>query len=136
MAANTNPIFPLTPVVGFGKLTTANNVYDGTGTQVTLLTAGTNGTRLDSIKIKHLGTNAATVLRVFLNNGNDNTVATNNSLLLEVSINSANASASAALTEIYDLDVNKSIPAGYRVMVSIGTTISAGISVNLFGGDY
>ena len=46
MPANTSPVFPLTPVVPVGQtLTTANTAKDGTGTVVTLYTAGANGDR-------------------------------------------------------------------------------------------
>lgn len=136
MAANTTPIFPLTPVIGFGKLLTANNVYDGTGTMVTLLTAGINGTRLDSVKVKQLGTNVSTVLRLFLNNGSDNNVATNNTLLAELAIPSSSSSAYLALSENLTLPLDISIPSGYVLNACIGTTIASGINVNVFAGDY
>lgn len=136
MAANTTPIFPLTPVIGFGKLTTANNVYDGTGTMVTLLTAGINGTRLDSVKVKQLGTNVSTVLRLFINNGSDNNVATNNTLLAELAIPSSTSSTYSALSENLTLPLDISIPSGYVLNACIGVTIASGISVNVFAGDY
>ena len=41
-------------------------------------TAGVNGARVDEIQAIHLGTNVATALRIFINNGSDPTVATNN----------------------------------------------------------
>lgn len=136
MAANTTPIFPLTPVVGFGKITTANNVYDGTGTQVTLITGGTNGTRLDSFKVKALGTNSQTVLRLFLNNGSDSTIASNNTLIAELTIGNSAANASSQLSEAYTVPLNISIPNGYNLNACIGTTIASGISVTVFGGNY
>ena len=63
MPANITPIFPLTPKVSWTTLTTANTAKDGTGTVGTCYTAGTNGARVDYLKVRALGTNVATVLR-------------------------------------------------------------------------
>jgi len=145
MAANTNPIFPITPKVEWGKLTTANIAKDGTGTVVTLFTAGANGARIDQIKVRALGTNVATVLRLFINNGSTNTTATNNSLVHEVTIAATTLSETAALTD-NDITIIKNttetvvpvpfLPAGYKIQATIGTTIAAGIQITVFGGDY
>jgi len=144
MAANTNPIFPITPKVEWGKLTTANIAKDGTGTVVTLFTAGANGARIDQIKVRALGTNVATVLRLFINKGSTNTTATNNSLVHEVTIAATTLSETAALTD-NDITIAKGsdvlspipfLPAGYKIQATIGTTIAAGIQVTVSGGDY
>jgi len=81
MTANTQPIFPLTPKVSWGTVTTANTAKDGTGTVVTVFTAGADGSRIDQIKVRALGTNVATVIRFFVNNGSTNATAANNSLV-------------------------------------------------------
>lgn len=135
MPANTSPIFPISPKVSWGTLTTANTAMDGTGTQVTVFTAGSFGARVDKLRIKALGTNVATVLRVFINNGSDATVATNNALLAEKTIAATTASAVAALAEeVLELDV--ALPAGYKLNVAIGTTVAAGLHVICEGGDF
>ena len=74
MAANTIPIFPLTPKVSWGKVITADATaaknHDGTSaTAILLFTAGVNGARIDEIRAVALGTNIATALRIFINNG-------------------------------------------------------------------
>ena len=135
MPANTTPIFPLTPKVSWATLTTANTAKDGTGTVGTCYTAGTNGARVDYLKVRALGTNVATVLRVFVNNGSDNATAGNNSLVLEQTIAATTLSETAALADnLVQLDM--SIPAGYKINVTIGTTVAAGLQVTAFGGDY
>ena len=55
MPANTQPIFTLTPNNGRVKLTTANTTRDlsVTTNAALLLTAGTNGTRVDTIEFTH-----------------------------------------------------------------------------------
>ena len=135
MPANTSPIFPLTPNLAWATLTAANTAKDGTGTVVTVFTAGANGARLDYLKVRALGTNVATVLRVFVNNGNDPTVATNNSLFLEQTIAATTLSEVAQLVDnIIQLDL--SLPVGYKINVTIGTTVAAGLQVTGVGGDY
>lgn len=135
MAANLSPIFPLTPVISWGKVTTANTAKDGTGTVVPVFTAGVNGARVDYLKVRALGTNVATVLRVFVNNGSTNATDTNNSLILEQTIAATTLSETAQLLDnLVTLDL--SLPAGYVVNVTIGTTVAAGLQVTGVGGNY
>jgi hypothetical protein len=144
MAVNTSPIYPLTPQIGFGTLTTANTAKDGTGTQVTIATGGEFGSRVDQIKVRALGTNVATVMRFFINNGEDNSVATNNSLIHEVT---CAATTLSEVDELADIDVVISkgddtvipipyLPAGYKINVAIGTTVDAGLQVTCHYADY
>ncbi|SEU32819.1 hypothetical protein [Paenibacillus sp. NFR01] len=145
MPANTTPIFPITPVVSWGTVTTANTAKDGTGTMVTVFTAGANGARIDQIKVRHKGANVATALRFFINNGNDASVAANNSLVHEATIALANANEAAALAD-FDITIPKNttetacpipyLPPNYKLNIAIGTTVAAGLQVTVFGGNY
>mgnify|MGYP007002350095 FL=1 len=135
MPANINPIYPLTPKVSWGQIATANVAKDGTGTVVTVFTAGANGARVDYLKVRAKGTNVATVLRIFINNGSDPTVADNNALVLEQTIAATTNSETASLADnLITLDM--SIPAGYKITCTIGTTVAAGLVVTAFAGDY
>ena len=81
MAANTSPIFVGTPNTGiYAGITAANTATDGTGTVYTVFTAGANGSYVRRLLIKPLGTNVATVMRVFVNNGSSQGTAANNVL--------------------------------------------------------
>lgn len=144
MAANTTPIFPLTPKISWGKVLTANIAKDGTGTMVPVFTAGVNGSKIDQIKVRALGTNVATVLRFFINNGSDNATAANNTLIHEVTISATILSEVAALTD-NDILITKGVevmvpipylPPGYKINVAVGTTIAAGLQVTVHGADY
>ena len=145
MPANVTPIFPIRPKVSWGRLTTANTAKDGTGTVVDLFTAGADGARIDQIKVRAQGTNVATVLRLFINNGLTNATAANNSLVHETTIAATTLSETAALVD-NDITILKNttetvvpvpfLPAGYKIQATIGTTIAAGIQVTVFGGDY
>lgn len=135
MPANTSPIFPLTPNVSWVPLATANTAKDGTGTAPVLFTAGANGSRLDTVKVKAKGTNVATVLRLFLNNGSDPATAGNNTLYMESTIAATTLSEVALLAET-ELALDLALPAGYKILVTIGTTVAAGLQVTAVGGDY
>lgn len=135
MPANTSPIFPLTPNLAWATLTAANTAKDGTGTVATVFTAGANGARVDYLKVRALGTNVATVIRVFVNNGSTNATAANNTLIVDQTIAATTNSETAQLVDnIIPLDL--SLPAGYVVNVTIGTTVAAGLQVTGVGGDY
>jgi len=137
MPANTTPIFPLTPKINWGAtaLATANAAKDGTGTVLTVFTAGANGGRVDYIKSRAIGTNTATVMRVFINNGSDPTTAANNVLFMERTIAATTLSEVAELADVY-IPLDLSLPAGYVLNVTIGTTVAAGLRVSAVGGDY
>lgn len=137
MAANTAPIFSLTPIVTFLALqTTGNNNYDGTNGAVTAMyTAGSNGSFVRTIMAEAAGTNIATVLRVWINNGSTNGTAANNSLALQFSLPATTASASTATAHI-EIPVNIQLPASYKLYGVLGTTVAAGWTFSTHGGDY
>ena len=136
MAVTALPIFAQTPIFNVGAtVTTANTAKDGTGTVVLLYTAGANGSRLDTIKVRSTGTAVATVVRIFVNNGAVNTTATNNSLYVEATIAATTLSEVAALADNV-ITMNISLPATYRVYATIGTTVATPLQVSAVGGDY
>lgn len=51
------------------QVTTANTNRNGTGTIVTVFTAGSSGSRIDDISIDATGTTTAGVVRLFINDG-------------------------------------------------------------------
>ena len=136
MAVTALPIFAQTPIFTVGAtVTTANTAKDGTGTVVLIYTAGVNGSRIDNIKVRSTGTAVATALRVFVNNGATNATATNNSLYVEATIAATTLSEVAALVDNL-IPMNISLPATYRVYVTIGTTVATPLQVSAAGGDY
>lgn len=138
MTQNTQPIFPKLPSIQWypAALTSANTAYDGTGTVATVFTAdATNGSRLDYLKVRALGTNVATVLRVFINNGSTNATVANNTLYMERTLPSTTISAVAETADVY-IPMDISLPPGYVVNVTIGTAVAAGLRVTAIGGHY
>lgn len=136
MAANTAPIYSKVADIQWGTVTTANTAKDGTGTQVTVFTAdATNGGRVDKLKVRAAGTNVATALRVFINNGSTNATAGNNSLYTEATIAATTLSEVSALADT-EILLGLSLPPGYKLNVAIGTTVAAGLAVTAVGGKY
>jgi hypothetical protein len=139
MAANTAPISPITPTpLAFNTVhqLTANTAMDGTGTVNLIMTAGTNGSRVNRLVVQHLGTNVATVMRIFLNNGSTNATATNNSLVAEATI-AANTLSQVAASVPVTIPLNQVMPAGYKLYYTIGTTVASGHAVTAVdAGDY
>ena len=137
MSANTAPIFTLTPAVEWGPtlITTANTAKDGTGTVLTVFTAGTNGSYIQRVRFRTAGTNVATVARLFINNGSASSTAANNILFDEISLTATTLSETTAQAS-FDIPMNFALPAGYVLNVTIGTSVAAGWYVSTVGGDY
>ena len=137
MAANTAPIFLRTQKLGYITTgTSANTAFDGTGTVATIFTAdATNGSKIEKVKLKHMGTNVATVVRLFINNGSTNATAANNSLYKEFTVAANTASQTDESLEM-ELAIDLPLPAGYKLNTTIGTAIASGIMVTAVGGDY
>jgi len=70
MAANIDPIFLIRGSFTPGRLTAANTASDGSGSLVTVVTAGTDGTRVDGVRFLNSQASAAAssakVFRIFL----------------------------------------------------------------------
>ena len=143
LAASTSPAFASVPPSNFtpGSLTAANTATDGTGTVLLLATApatASGGSLVESIRCMHLGTNVATVARVFLNNGSTPTVAGNNALIGEKTI-PANTLTQTAESVPQDIPLNQVLKANAstpeRIYVVIATAVAAGIKFTAKGGD-
>ena len=133
----TAPQFAATPNAGTPvSITAANTATDGTGTVNLIFTAGMSGSFLPSLRVKPLGTNVATLLRVFRNNGSVPTTAANNALIDEVPIAASTVSQIDDM-ETYDVYLGLILAATERIYVTIGTEVAAGVKVtSINGGDF
>lgn len=143
MPANTSPIFTLTPKASWwtAAITAVNTSLAGagtTGTDVfTVFTAGANGSFVQRVRFKAAATGgAAACARVFINTAaNTNPVAGDSVLFDEITLPLTTVSTSSA-TAVYELPLNFAIPAGYRIMVTLGATVTGGWYASCIGGDY
>jgi hypothetical protein len=156
-APNTLPIMSRVAVIGWnttdadvgltaGPLKTANTARDGTGRVLTIFTAdATNGGRVERVRARAVGTNVASVLRIFINNGASTATPANNILWAEVSLPATTLSEVAALANVEIPNAATVpdatgfplvLPPGHRLTVAIGTTVAAGWMVTAVGGAY
>jgi hypothetical protein len=138
MAANNNPIFTRNADLQWwtAAQTAANTAKDGTGTVATVFTAdATEGGFVHKLVARAAGTNVATVLRVFINNGATNATPANNILFAEMTLPATTLSEVAAQAS-YELALNIALPAGYKINCTIGTAVAAGYYLSVAGGKY
>lgn len=137
MAGNPTPIFSkVADWQWANSVLTGNTALDGTGTSYLVFTAdATNGGYVKKLRIRHLGANIATVLRVFINNGSTTATASNNVLFDEIGIQANTLSQTSAST-VYELPINEALPPGYKIYVTVGTTIATGLGVTAVAGKY
>lgn len=138
MAANKDPIYVLTPNYTVGQtIQTANTAKDGTGTVVTVYTAGANGDAPVGIIFRATGTNTATVARIFVNNGSTNTTATNNTLIGEITLAGTTLSEVGALAAYYwPFPDGFRLVASHKINITIGTTVAATYQILCHGGSF
>jgi hypothetical protein len=144
MSGNTAPIFSKAGDVskdaatGMAQgITSAAADYDGAGANnVLVFTAdATNGGFIQRLRFKAKGTNVATVMRVYINNGSTPGTAANNAFYGEISLPATTASATAATAEI-DYPMGFALPPGFRIYVGLGTAVAAGWVVTPIAGQY
>jgi hypothetical protein len=136
-ALNTSPIYTASGDTQWAvSATTANTTKDlSSGTIFTVFTASATGRYVQRIRFKPLGTNVATVARVWINNGSSNTTAANNTYWDDISLPATTVSEVSA-QPTFELPLNMALPAGYKIMVTLGTAVAAGYTITVIGGKY
>jgi hypothetical protein len=138
MPANVQPIYTRVPDIQWATSTVlaANTTKDLTsGTIYPVFTAGTEGSFVQRIRFRALGTNVVTVGRIWINNGSTTGTAANNTLWDEITLNATTGTETAALAT-QELPLNIGLPPGYVLYVTLGTVVVAGFDVTVIGGDY
>lgn len=128
MAANTSPIFSLTPQIGVGAATAANTVGDGGGTIATdifkVFTAGADGAWVSRIRFQAASSAAATnttatVARVFVSSITSGaTTNANTFLIAEVGLGVVAADHSTNATNPVDIQLNFALPASWTILIT------------------
>lgn len=129
-----NPAFAATPRCALAQVVTANAARDGSGTVVTVFTAGASGSRIDAISVKAVGVTTAGMVRLFINDG------TNTRLLTEVPVRAKTPAATLPAEETHLSLGNLSqilpliLPTGYSLVASTEKTET--FNILAFGGNY
>lgn len=142
MPANTVPIFSRLGDIGIiESMTAANNTIDiTTGTSYLAYTAdATNGSYVQKIVVKANPANnsAASVVRVWLNNGATTGTSANSALYTEMALPATTTSATAPLPD-FVIPLNIALPAGWRIYLTFGTAPggSAEFTATTIAGKY
>lgn len=134
MAANTSPIFALTPEAKFVTVTAATT--DRTGATTTnlaeLLTAASDGTKITQIGAKVAGTNAATNVLIFITN----TSGTSPKLFDEIALPAITASTTVTSQRQVTAYSDLQLKSGQKVLVGITVAITDGVNIFAIKGDY
>lgn len=145
MPANTSPIYSIVGNIdsvaannsGLVVGPTANTALDGSGTLVKLFTAGANGSYVQKIRFRPVGSPAATVCRVFISTSTS-TSSTVSWLYDEITLPAVTLSQAAA-SSVFELPLNFAMEPSYLLYVTFGTSTGAagtGYSVVTIAGDY
>lgn len=143
MPANTAPIFTIAPDVSSNgttamcpTLTTAAADYTGISANNKLVyTAGSNGGFIQRLRFKSIGTNTASVARIYINNGSTNTTAANNSFYGEIALPATTAIATTSTIDL-DYPMNFGLNPSFTIYVGLGTTVAAGWVCTPIAGEY
>ncbi len=131
MPANTLPIFPVAARIGVANLSSASSIRTTTGTTglVSAFVAGTNGSRIDRIRVKATATTTDGMVRIWIYSG-----AGNAQLLFEIPVSAVTPSATVTAFETYVNVDMENLPAGYTLYAT--TEKAEAMNVIVLGGDW
>jgi len=109
---STSAAYAATVKAAVAAISAANTNRDGTGTIVTVLTAGSNGSRIDDIYIEAAGTVTNGVVRLFLHNG------TTAFLWKEILVTAATPSVTVAAWTSALMNLALCLPSGWSLRAS------------------
>lgn len=128
------PAFSATPRAAIAAISTANTNRDGTGTIGTIFTAGSSGSRIETIRIQATGTTTAGMVRLYIHNG------TAAFLWKEIDVTAKTPGATdKAFTAVVDCGDSQHenilvLPSGYSLRAS--THNAETFNVIVIGGDF
>jgi hypothetical protein len=129
MSANTSPRFTDGGKSWVGQVSTANSALDGTGTIATIVTAGSNGSLIQLIRVVAIVTTTAGMVRIFLHDGS------NARLYKEIPVT---AKTPSGTVQAFEAEFEPSEPlviqSGWSLRAS--TQNSETFNIHVSGGDY
>jgi len=121
------PQFAATPRIGAVSIATAESSYTAPTNVGTVMTAGSNGTRIAEVVVKAAATNTLAMIRLFLFDG------TNYWFHDELSLAASTGSATVATTRVSVTYSNLVLPSGWSLRAT--TSVSQTTHVTAMGGD-
>lgn len=133
MAANTTPIFTLTPIAAGVVVATANTNLDGSGTIATVVTGATYGTRIDRVVVKAAQTTTAGLVMLFVKAGGGTFYLFEQIQVSAISVGASTVSFAAESTYITAAKP-LILPSGY--VLGASTYNAETFRVHAIGGNY
>jgi hypothetical protein len=133
MAANTTPIFALTPKMAVGRITGTTTDKSGgtTANLITLVTAATDGTKVTQIGFKFVGTSTAGTFLIFISDTDGTTLRLFDEILITAVTSSTTALSARQVNFYSDLQLKS----GQRILVG-ATTVNTSIDAFAQIGDF
>jgi hypothetical protein len=133
MSANTDPLFPITPKKAYAELTgtTTDRTGATTTNMKTIVTAGSNGTKVSEVTVKVEGTSVAAQLLIFITDTSGN----NPRLYDEITISAVTASNTVGSARASNSYSDLELASGQLIQVGI-TALSANAMCWAQQGDY
>ena len=123
-----SPSFAATPKVGAATVSTADAGLATPSNPPNVLTAGTNGTRINAVIVQAMGTTAVGLVRLWLFDG------TNYSLIREIPVFPVVPGTSIPAFQTVTTFDHLSIPSGWSLRAS--TTVAQSLRVIAMAADY
>jgi len=144
MAQNISPIFikqgDLTSESGTtfptALILAANDVTGAGANNILVFTSPADGAFLQKLRIKPLGTNgAASMLRIFINNGLTNATPANNILWDEQPLAASTLSTTVPM-QVIEYNFNILMPPAFRIYCGLTVAGTAGWAITPVAGEY
>lgn len=141
---NNNPIFTsgidikwTTSTLSSVVTGASSNAYNGTSATVLIFSAGVNGAFVQKLVGEAMGTNIASVLRVYINNGQTSATEANNVLYNQYSLPVTTQSNITATAHI-EVPLLLQLPPNYTIYAGIASTanLASGWKITAVGGEY
>lgn len=132
---STSAQYASTPRVGSASLTTADTSLTAPSTVGTVLTAGSNGTRIDYIEVIGTATTVSSLVNLFIYDGS-NYILWQQVPVQAITTGTTTPSYQAVLSSNGNANVMPlTLPTGYSLRAT--TTVSqTGVRVTAYGGDF
>lgn len=136
MPANVDPIFPLTPKIGIGNLSSAitTRTVSGVTGLVSVFAAGSNGSIIDTIQITATATTTAGMVRLWLYAGSGNAQLYDEVIVSAITPSSTTPAFSSTIYYNGTSKTRLVLPTGYTLYACPHN--AEAFNVIAYGGDY
>jgi hypothetical protein len=134
--AQGTPNFAITPVIGIGSVLTASASRNAPTNTVTILAAGSSGTRVERVVATPTGSSVAGAISLYIYNGTTYTLYTE----MQIGVNTATPNAVLTTTTLEAVTLPNLmpilLPPGSSLVATTNVTQPASIDIAAIGGSF